>query len=39
MITYDKEQFIEHLRGMVQIPTVSSSDPEKTRTEKARSFL
>ena len=29
-----KELFISHLQGMVQIPTVSSSDPEKTRTEE-----
>ena len=31
---YDKELFVKHLQGMVQIPTVSSSDPEKTRVEE-----
>lgn len=31
---YDKELFTKHLQAMVQIPTVSSADPEKTRTEE-----
>jgi acetylornithine deacetylase/succinyl-diaminopimelate desuccinylase-like protein len=31
---FDKDLFIKHLQGMVQIPTVSSSDPEKTRVEE-----
>ena len=31
---YDKELFVKHLQGMVQIPTVSSADPEKTRVEE-----
>ncbi|MBQ1530639.1 MAG: M20/M25/M40 family metallo-hydrolase [Solobacterium sp.] len=31
---FDKDLFIRHLQGMVQIPTVSSSDPEKTRVEE-----
>lgn len=30
---YNKELYIEHLRGMVRIPTVSSADPEKTRVD------
>ena len=30
---YDKELFVKHLQGMVQIPTVSSADPEKTRVD------
>ena len=34
MISYDKERFIRHLQAMVQIPTVSSADPEKTRVEE-----
>ena len=36
MITYDKNLYIEHLQGMVRIPTVSSADPEKTRVEEFR---
>ena len=31
---YDNKVFIEHLAGMVKIPTVSSADPEKTRVEE-----
>jgi carboxypeptidase PM20D1 len=31
---YNKDLFIEHLSGMVRIPTVSSADPEKTRVEE-----
>ena len=31
---YDKDLFVKHLQGMVQIPTVSSADPEKTRVEE-----
>ena len=34
MISYDKERFIRHLQAMVQIPTVSSADPELTRVEE-----
>jgi len=34
MLKDKKETFISHLQGMVQIPTVSSSDPEKTRVEE-----
>ena len=34
MIQYDKDLFVRHLQGMVQIPTVSSADPEKTRVEE-----
>ena len=30
---YDKDLFVKHLQGMVQIPTVSSADPEKTRVD------
>ncbi len=30
---YDNELFIQHLQGMVQIPTVSSADPDKTRVD------
>ena len=26
---YDNELFVKHLQGMVQIPTVSSVDPDK----------
>ena len=33
-MNYDKKLFIKHLQGMVQIPTVSSADPEKTRVEE-----
>ena len=33
-MNYDKERFVRHLQGMVQIPTVSSADPEKTRVEE-----
>ncbi len=33
-MNYDVNRFIEHLQGMVRIPTVSSADPEKTRTEE-----
>ena len=29
---YNTDLFVEHLRGMVQIPTVSSADPEKMDT-------
>ncbi len=32
-MNYDKELFVRHLQGMVQIPTVSSADPEKTRVD------
>ena len=31
---YDKDLFVQHLQGMVRIPTVSSADPEKTRVEE-----
>jgi len=34
---YNKDLFIEHLSGMVRIPTVSSADPEKTRVEEFES--
>ena len=34
MTDFDKDLFIRHLQGMVQIPTVSSKDPEQTRTEE-----
>ncbi|MBQ1270289.1 MAG: peptidase M20, partial [Clostridia bacterium] len=30
---YDNELFVKHLQGMVQIPTVSSADPDKTRVD------
>ena len=33
---YDQKVFAEHLQGMVQIPTVSSADPGKTRVEEFR---
>ena len=33
---YDKELFAKHLQGMVQIPTVSSADPEQIRVEEFR---
>ena len=36
MISYDKNLFIKHLQDMVRVPTVSSADPEKTRTEEFR---
>ncbi len=36
MIKYDKNRYIEHLQGMVRIPTVSSADPDKTRVEEFR---
>ncbi len=35
-MNYDKELFAKHLQGMVQIPTVSSADPEQTRVEEFR---
>ena len=28
-MTYDNKLFMEHLKRMIQIPTVSSADPEK----------
>ena len=31
---YDTEIFTKHLQGMVQIPTVSSADPEATRVDE-----
>lgn len=35
---YDKDLFVKHLQGMVQIPTVSSADPEKTRVSDFLDF-
>ncbi len=35
---YDKELFTKHLQGMVQCPTVSSADPEKTRVDDFLAF-
>lgn len=32
-MNFDRNKYIEHLQGMVRIPTVSSVDPEKTDTE------
>ena len=39
---YDKDLFVKHLQGMVQIPTVSSADPDQTRVpefEKLHKYL
>ena len=32
-MTYDNNLFMEHLRKMIQIPTVSNADPEKMDIE------
>ncbi len=32
-MSFDKEKFIEHLQGMIRIPTISSADPEQLDKE------
>ena len=32
-MTYDNNLFMEHLKGMIRIPTVSSADPDKMDVE------